>query len=839
MPIPRDQLDPTFLVVDEQATVRQVVARLLSGEPFHPWYTLVVPGPAGEWRAVTLNDLDELAEGEGQALLDRPLADLVADRPTTPSVEIGQTTSLRRAEEVARRSPGGRLLVLDDGEPVGLVAIRLRTALGEPAVVRLYRLEVGPDMAQLRSWGMRTAFVPLRPFVTLDEAFRTLARIQAEEAPYLVVPLRDGRYLLLGETDLRTCPPELGACELERIWAARRCEWRLASVVEAARVRPRQLPPNDVVVVHAGRPIGYFCGAWRGGSLAPKGVEAPRAEARVVNAWFEGHPPSRPLERGRAYQLGLNVGAQRADSYTVGETYRGPAGQDVYVGLVGDPDVWRIAEPRVQKLHVPAQGDSDPVLFGVTPLKPGQQQLTAHFYHRNHLVQTVEITGIQVVIPDQAAATPDLALPPTAVTLTRAAPGAEAVAPRDANLYIEWLPNQDRYRFTFFSAPSDGGEPVLHSARIPLSADEMSVMAAAARDTIETYIINCREGDRRPFLFLSKDPAQQPSQAVFQQAIHQVAQLGYRWFIRLFYSRREQKLAAEDEALGDLLLQASAGGPLRLQIVSSDFYLPWNLLYTPPTGRREPLTDETFAVEGIWGFRHVIEQVPARDLSHMAAGPVIEAGDGLQMSANINLNIDGTRYKPASEQLEYFRAKATQTPPGLRLTTRHTEQEVLQALQDPDNEEEILYFYCHAVTEGSPATRFQESRIILTREAQALKLDTLITATFGLPPLPKAPLVFLNACGSAAMDAQFYDSFVQFMRDRGARTVIGTLNNTPTVAGAVFAMSFFEQFLQGGPERAAAQLLFDLRRQFLEAYRNPVGLSYALFYNGDTYIANP
>jgi len=837
MPIPLEQLDRAVLAVGEATTLRQVLDTLLSGEPYHAWYTVAVRRATGDWTACTLDEMNDPAEQRGSAVLDQALGELLAERPFTQTLDLAQTKNLRLAEEDARRAPGGRLLILDRGEPVGVVAARRRGGTAEAAVVRLFKAAAGPDMAQLLAWGMRTDFLRLRPHVTLAEADRALKEaIGGPERPLALAWLQKGQYLLLRESDLRPCLAEFGRYGLAQTFAAGRCEWKLPAVVEAGRVRPKQLPPSDVLVVHNGNPIGFFPGPARGVKPTPKAANGDGHE-RVVNAWFKDHAPSQPLNRSQKYDLGINVGAQRADSYVVGETYTGPVAQDVYVGLVGDLDAWQIDGPRVHKLHVPAEGDSEPVFFGVTPLKQGQYQLVAHFYHRNHLIQTVEITGIQVAIPDQAGAAAVSPQRPVAVTLTRAAPGADAVAARDANLYIEWLPDQDRFRFTFFSAPPNGaGEPVLHSARVPLTANEMSVMAGAARDAIETHLINFKEGENRPFLFLSKDKSQQPTDAGFQKAVMELAQLGYRWFIRLFYSQKEPDLMAEAEALGDLLLQASAAGRLRLQVVSSDFYLPWNLFYTPPSGQREPLTDATLNVDGIWGFRHVIEQVPARDLSHTGGGPVIDAADGLQVSASINLTVDGAKYKPASDQVKYFQSKAARPELKLALATRHTENEVLAAFQDPHNAEEIVYFYCHAITEGDASTRFQESRLVLTKEAQALKLDQLITGTFGLPPLSKAPLVFLNACGSAKMDAQFYDSFVQFMRDRGARTVIGTLNNTPTVVGAVFAMSFLEQFLQGGPEHSAAQLLFDLRRQFLDAYRNPVGLSYALFYNGDTYV---
>ena len=690
---------------------------------------------------------------------------------------------------------------------------------------------------------LQTDFLLLRPQVTLAEAHRALKMAEMDRdlmsAQVAIVPLYDDQCVLLDSQDAAYYLDELGRYTLQQIYTVRKAgEARPSKVItgtQASRFRPENKPDDDEIILLNGKPIGYRLGPERGGTL-PISMGGPTGDdERFVNTWFKDHESGQPLARGTQYDLVLNVGVEYAGSYTAGETYQGPVDQDVYVGLVGDPDVWRVDGPAAQKLHIPAEGNSDEIFFHVTPLKQGQQQLVAHFYYHNHLVQTVEITGIQVAISAEASADDVIGQVPVAVTLTRAASGAEA-SERDANLYIEWLPGQDRFRFTYFSAPHGEGEPVLHSARIALTSDEMSVMASAARDTIETHVVNYHEGDIYPFQILSTAERWRPSDAAYQKAIMALARLGYRWFINLFYKTKEPKLKAEAEAMGDLLSRAAASDSLHLQVVSSDFYLPWNLLYTAPSGEREPLTKKTVSAEGLWGFRHIIEQVLARDMSHACQGAALDASDGLQVSANINMNIDRTQYKPATEQVEFFKAKAKDPDHNLELTTHFVEDEVLEAFQDEDNATDIMYFYCHAVTHGNPQTRFEESRLILTQESQALELADLIVGTFGLPPLPSAPLVFLNACGSGQMDAHFYDSFVQFMRDQGARTVIGTLNDTPVSAGAEFGKRFFDRFLQGGPENSAAKLLFELRRELLDTYRNPVGLSYALFYNGDTFV---
>ena len=52
-----------------------------------------------------------------------------------------------------------------------------------------------------------------------------------------------------------------------------------------------------------------------------------------------------------------------------------------------------------------------------------------------------------------------------------------------------------------------------------------------------------------------------------------------------------------------------------------------------------------------------------------------------------------------------------------------------------------------------------------------------------------------------------------------------------------FRLSRFRRGAQSGPLFDHQVALFSVdKHKFLDAYRNPVGLSYALFYNGDTYV---
>jgi hypothetical protein len=134
MPIPPSRLDP-ILVADRTATVYEVVGTLLDGEPYNQWTTVVVQQADGGLSAFTLAELNDDAERLGAVLLDAPLEELPLQAAQT--VERSQI-NLNRAERDARRAPGQRLLVLEDGQPLGVVAITSRGAR-KALVVELYR----------------------------------------------------------------------------------------------------------------------------------------------------------------------------------------------------------------------------------------------------------------------------------------------------------------------------------------------------------------------------------------------------------------------------------------------------------------------------------------------------------------------------------------------------------------------------------------------------------------------------------------------------------------------------------------------------------------------------
>jgi hypothetical protein len=201
----------------------------------------------------------------------------------------------------------------------------------------------------------------------------------------------------------------------------------------------------------------------------------------------------------------------------------------------------------------------------------------------------------------------------------------------------------------------------------------------------------------------------------------------------------------------------------------------------------------------------------------------------LAISVNVNTGIDaqlGGSFV-ADQQTYWGQAQTAQKRIGV--TSRSTCADVVRALADASTDDQILYFYCHAESSGladpgAAALVMSDARITLAD----LNLDAPATTM-----LPGKPLVFINACESAEMSPAFYDGFVPYFMAKGARGVIGTQCKTPALFAAEWARRFFERFLGGA---ALGETFLALRREFLEAHGNPLGLLYAVHCDGDTRI---
>jgi hypothetical protein len=264
-----------------------------------------------------------------------------------------------------------------------------------------------------------------------------------------------------------------------------------------------------------------------------------------------------------------------------------------------------------------------------------------------------------------------------------------------------------------------------------------------------------------------------------------------------------------------------------LTIATDAVYLPWEILYPRPwladftdeQRKQFPLDPKLF-----WGARFAIETVQLRNSGslveqrkrHLAAGP--------KVSVNLHpkIVVDGL---PDAEQ-----------PADVQWTwaTKRLGAGVLEAVQDNCNamrdvlqnaktHASLLYVYCH----GSAGRPFGGGDELL----ELAKGCTITPAHLaGDTPFDGAPIVFLNACESAAHSPLAFSSFLKEFRRRGALGMIAASFAVPIVFGAHFGAEVAQCVLARHGSLAVA--LWQLRRRHLLecglAQGNPIPLFYAL-----------
>jgi hypothetical protein len=304
-----------------------------------------------------------------------------------------------------------------------------------------------------------------------------------------------------------------------------------------------------------------------------------------------------------------------------------------------------------------------------------------------------------------------------------------------------------------------------------------------------------------------------------------MAQVGARMYRRLFYGPGS---GTDARSMGDLLRRLSREHQLHIEIVAEHFTFPWALLYD-----RDDLKPDQSNVdpEGFWGFKHVVEYTPEfTSPTPVNFVPEITVKDKLGFSFVCNTTIDTQMKRPIiAGQREFL-----QSVPGIVVTEHPTINDLYTLLSDADTAAQIIYFYCHAVS-NLPGEKdgVSGSKIVLSDGAATLN-DLNDFAPLDKPPLKSAPLVFLNCCQSAELSPYLYDGLVPYLITRGARGVIGTEVDTPALFAAEFAKEFITRFVAGGPK--LGELLLDMRREYLLNKNNVMGLVYALHSSGEIYV---
>jgi nicotinate (nicotinamide) nucleotide adenylyltransferase len=532
----------------------------------------------------------------------------------------------------------------------------------------------------------------------------------------------------------------------------------------------------------------------------PSGPQEVEPRARMWRADIDDHEPSTPLEVGADCVVLISVdttaaGALATDRFLEDALFDDVSADTVTLTVQLSSDDVDVHGPPVTELVLPRTGRTpSPARFVISPRRRGPCTLTFAVHLSGNFVTLLHLT---VWAGDTG--------PATLASVGRPPDALQHLEPRDMMLVLQRSP-----RGGYECIPKAGGVQS-PTVGLPVTTEEL----AAEVDHVQRALMNVvsLRDDMGQLLF--QTGVQIPS-ALEQVALTTLARAGGRLFRKLFFHDQGGQDAAE---LGTYLRTEASddGSILTLQVIDTEAAVPWALLYLGDVG-----DDATLDWQHFLGLRHIVELVPLGPLMP-GRSPRIPSTPQLMVGLNVNLRVGPEVVNEEVESHQVHWQDLQSRRPGLRLTTRSTRSTVLDALKDPTNSDQIVYFYCHATAQGRDGDT--GAAAITMEPDNPLTLDDLADNAGRRIPLSHHPLVFINACESADLSPLFYTGFVPYFLGRGARGVIGTECKTPALFAIRFAEAFFDRVLDGAP---IGQAMLETRREFLDRYRNPLGLVYAV-----------
>lgn len=531
----------------------------------------------------------------------------------------------------------------------------------------------------------------------------------------------------------------------------------------------------------------------RRAGVLPPGDDRPDPSGRYINAEVQPGEPDCPETLFLTFDL-----ADVPRDATAAEPLRHLGGPDTWPATLTVTVFSKDAgvEPLTDTLTVPREGPSpDSARFRVTPARTGTLQLHAVFLRGDSIVQwmLLNVTGHQVRARTQG-------------------PSLEAASQvRDRGLSVQVWPASDGRHYEIVVSGGIG-----HARRAQLRKEnaDLDDIAREARRPLRALV-----GKWGPLTDNAPLPGLELPQDDYELHTRQLAESGCRMFRSLFFDGADAQLQAVGRKIQDYLTGPAARS---VQFITEKPLLPWQLMCPV-----EHMRDADF--RQLLGMRHQIDSIPlVPNAGDGVTEVAIDTRPGLNVTLALNRSIDrGGERDLVMKQEAYWRDYADE---GLaRLTVHDRQQTVLEALCGSDGPAEILYLYCHATAhdpdDGGPAY----AKLAVEGTDGGILLRSL--HDYG-GALPGPPVIVLNACSTAFTSPLSTVGFLTHFLER-SRGVLGTEADTPAPFAAAWATAFFDRLLAGERMGEAVRAT---REHFALTHRNPLGLLYALYCNGDTIL---
>jgi CHAT domain len=569
------------------------------------------------------------------------------------------------------------------------------------------------------------------------------------------------------------------------------------------------IPPPAMVLSEEAAPAARAMAS----APPPASAAPPAPDTRVINGWIEGANPNQPLQVRTPYELKFNVGAKRDNAIAtvsgIGRAIKEAAGDQELVTLlvVLETDDFTLYGVDSLEIVVPVAANAsskNTATFTIEAKKEGANTLNAIFYVNGNLFQRV---NIKVQVGGQVPAG-EKAMTSTSTGMTLASAVSIPPRPRDQSVNVMVLKKDAGYQVIV----QGGG---VARAFLNISTEEISGWLKHARGVLKdiVHLPNTKGG------FYYQDDNTTIDPAIHLESMKKLAAEGLYLYDELFYGNS----GPDARAMGDLLRELSRKHQLNIQVVAERFFFPWSFLFDGDDPDNPTIKD-------FWGFKHIIEYLPEFSVSTpVSFNPAIDVADTLDIAFVCNNGIDTQFSRPIVQgQREAFSQL-----PGVSVKDYPNVEDLVTLLKDT-KAAPLIYFYCHAVSKfPEEEGGVEESRVALTNGKVSVG-DLKRKVSTRLPPLPSAPLVFLNACESAELSPYLYDGLMPYLVARGVRGMIGTEVETPALFAAEFAKEFMRRFTAGNT--TIGELLRDMRVEYAEQKNNIMGLVYALYSSGEVCI---
>jgi CHAT domain len=297
------------------------------------------------------------------------------------------------------------------------------------------------------------------------------------------------------------------------------------------------------------------------------------------------------------------------------------------------------------------------------------------------------------------------------------------------------------------------------------------------------------------------------------------------------------------EATSSQFYKALKSLPLgsRLHIDSHPGSFPWEWIYIGTIPDPKPLDLKSEALQeflcGFFGYRFRCDILPSADVKRLGVANVL---GNLSDTRVLNLINETADLHAAPQHVKFVRGmKQRYSLKSSVCTGGPATVNALKKAVARSTPTHLINVYCH----HSPGLElnehgffnFGDSTLYMKGKGDEAITRNQLKYDVRLSPFKKsAPVVLLNACGTALGDSYFPSGFMPyFANELSVPAVIGTVAEVPTLAAHQFAREFLPLWLSGGSVHDA---MSQLRRDWLFNRGNPYALFYTVYGDGSVHL---